>query len=193
MKVSKNSKYQTHKKSIKLKKSTKLTKNPNGRTGADYFAFFNIHCCKTSIISRGTLWWKKFRKKSHHAEKNWKGDPLVFSTSILSQNIKKLRWDPLGKFFPEKVSQCRKNWKGTLCGFSTSILSRNIKKLKVRSFGNFFFWKKVSQCRKNWEGAPIVSPGIVCYTEQEEKPFWFSSLGQMIQFGIKKFRRTFKN
>ena len=28
---------------------------------------------------------------------------------------------------------------------------------------------------------------------KEEKPFWFSSLGQMIQFVIIKFRRTFKN
>ena len=43
---------------------------------------------------------------------------------------------------------------------------------------------------KNWKRYPLVSPGIVCYAE---KPFWFSSLGQIIQFGAIKFRRTFKN
>ena len=39
----------------------------------------------------------------------------------------------------------------------------------------------------------MVSSGIVCYAVKEGKPFWFSSLGQMIQFGTIKFRRTFKN
>ena len=29
-----------------------------------------------------------------------------------------------------------------------------------------------------------------CYAEKEEKPFWFSSLGQMYQFGTIKFCRT---
>ena len=38
---------------------------------------------------------------------------------------------------------------------------------------------------------PLVSPGIVCYAEKEEKLFWFSSLGQMGQFDTIKFRRTF--
>ena len=60
--------------------------------------------------------------------------------------------------------------------------------------GKFFFRKKVSQCRKkNEREEPLVSPGIVCYAEKEEKPFWFSSLGQIIQFGTIKFCRTFKN
>ena len=61
MKVSKNSKYQTHKKSIKL------TKNPNDRAGAlkgGPFAFFNIHCCKTSKIEGGPFGEKKIPKKS---------------------------------------------------------------------------------------------------------------------------------
>ena len=53
--------------------------------------------------------------------------------------------------------------------------------------------KKVSQCRKNERGDPLVSPGIACYAEKEEKSLWCSSLGQMIEFGIIKFRRTFKN
>ena len=43
---------------------------------------------------------------------------------------------------------------------------------------------------ERWD--PLVSPCIVCYAE-EKKPFWFSSLDQMIQFVTIKFRRTFKN
>ena len=42
-------------------------------------------------------------------------------------------------------------------------------------------------------GDPVVSPGMVCYAEKQEKPFWFSSLGQMVQFGATIFCRTFKN
>ena len=39
------------------------------------------------------------------------------------------------------------------------------------------------------KGDPLVSPVMVCYAE----PFWFSSLGQMSQFGTIKLCRTFKN
>ena len=34
---------------------------------------------------------------------------------------------------------------------------------------------------------------MVCYAEKQEKPFWFSSLGQIVQFGAITFCRTFKN
>ena len=52
--------------------------------------------------------------------------------------------------------------------------------------------KKVSQCRKKTErGDPLVSPGMVCYAGKQEKPFWFSSLGQIVQFGAIIFCRTF--
>ena len=47
--------------------------------------------------------------------------------------------------------------------------------------------------KKNEKGDTLVSPGIVCYAEKQEKPFWFSSLGQIIQFGTIKFCRFFKN
>ena len=42
--------------------------------------------------------------------------------------------------------------------------------------------------KKTERGDPLVSPGIVCYAEEEEKLLWFSSLGQMIQFGTIKFQ-----
>ena len=34
---------------------------------------------------------------------------------------------------------------------------------------------------------------MVCYAEKEEKPFWFSPMGQIILFETIKFRRTFEN
>ena len=35
---------------------------------------------------------------------------------------------------------------------------------------------------KTEKGDPLVSPGMVCYAKKQEKLFWFSSLGQMVQF-----------
>ena len=46
---------------------------------------------------------------------------------------------------------------------------------------------------KKLEGDPLVSPGIVCCAKKKEQLFWLGSLGQMVQFDILKFRRTFKN
>ena len=57
-------------------------------------------------------------------------------------------------------------------------------KLKGRPFGKIFFPEKTSHNAKKTErGDPLVSPGMVCYVGKQEKPFWFSSLGQMVQFG----------
>ena len=78
--------------------------------------------------------------------------------------------DPLGtlKNFRKKVAQCRKKSKGD---FPTSILLQNSKKIG--------------------RGDPLVSPGMVCYAGKQEKPFWFSSLDQIVQFGAIIFCRTF--
>ena len=78
----------------------------------------------------------------------------------------------------------------TLWGFPSSILSQNIKKLKGDPLGKFFFRKKSLNAEKT-ERDPLVSPGMVCYAGKQEKPFWFSSLGQMVQFGAIIFCRTF--
>ena len=84
-----------------------------------------------------------------------------------------------------------KNWtelarQGTLWDFSTSILSQTSKKIEGTIWG--FFSKKNLTMPKNLK----VSSGIVCYARKKEKPFWFSSLGQQIQFGVfLKFCRTF--
>ena len=102
-------------------------------------------------------------------------------------------------FFREKISQCRKKLKGgTLWDFLTSILSQNIKKMQGGPFEEKKFRKKnpkkiVSQCRKKIErGDSLVSPGMVCYAEKQVKPFWSSSLGQMVQFDTIIFCRIFK-
>ena len=51
--------------------------------------------------------------------------------------------------------------------------------------------KNVSQCRKKLKGGTLVSPGLVCYAEKQAKPFWFSSLDQIVHFGAIIFCRTF--
>ena len=47
--------------------------------------------------------------------------------------------------------------------------------------------------KKIGRGEPLVLPGMVCYAEKHRKPFWSSSLGQMVQFDTIIFGRTFKN
>ena len=54
------------------------------------------------------------------------------------------------------------------------------------SFGEIFSQK--SQCRTKLKGGPLASPGTVCYAENQEKPFWFSSWSNRYN---KKFCRTF--
>ena len=46
--------------------------------------------------------------------------------------------------------------------------------------------------KNNWKEDPLVSPGIVCYAGKKEISFWFSPLGQIVQFDTIKFRRTLK-
>ena len=65
--------------------------------------------------------------------------------------------------------------------------------MKRGPLGKNFFEKKSRSAEKNERGDPLVSPGMVCYAEKQEKPFWFSSLGQIVQFGAIIFCRTFRN
>ena len=84
-----------------------------------------------------------------------------------------MKGDPLGFFNIHSVAKHQKNAGGP--------------------FGEFFFRKKSRSAEKNERGDPLVSPGMVCYAEKQEKPFWFSSLGQIVHFGAIIFCRTFKN
>ena len=59
---------------------------------------------------------------------------------------------------------------------------------------NFIFRKKsLAVPKKNERGESLVSPGMVWYAEKQEKPFWFSSLDQIVHFDAIIFCRTFKN
>ena len=71
---------------------------------------------------------------------------------------------------------------------------QNLKKnLRADPLRKIFPKKSLTMQKKTEREDHLVSPGIVCYAEKEEKHCWFSSLGQMIQFGTIKFRRTIKN
>ena len=87
---------------------------------------------------------------------------------------------------------------GLLWDFPTSILSQNIKKMQGGPFEEKNFEKKSEKkClavpKKIERGDSLVSPGMICYAEKQVKPFWFSSLGQMVLFDTIIFCRTFKN
>ena len=137
-------------------------------------------------VEGGTLWRKnKFSKKKSHSAEKQKGDPLGFFNIHSVAKHQKIEGR---KFFIFGKNNAEKKLKGgTFRDFSTSILSQNSKKNGEAPFGEKKF-RKVSQCRKKIER---VSPGMVCYAGKQEKPFWFSSLGQMVQFGAIIFCRTF--
>ena len=110
--------------------------------------------------------------------------PLALAPgSLKSHNAEKLKGGPFEVFqhpfcrkkIPEKnVSQCRKKMKGG-------------------PFVEKFSEKSLTVPKKIERGDPLVSPGMVCYAEKQLKPFWSSSLGQMVQFDTIIFCRTFKN
>ena len=70
-----------------------------------------------------------------------------------------------------------------------NILSQKSKKLKGDPLGNFVFPNEVAQCQNKLKGGPL---GLVRYCMLRGNPFWFSSLGQQVQFGVfLKICRTF--
>ena len=85
----------------------------------------------------------------------------------------------------------KKTERGDPLGF-LNIHPKHQKKCRGTLWGKIFLSKKKSRsAEKNEKGEPLVSPGMVCYAEKQEKPFWFSSLDQIVQFGAILFCRTF--
>ena len=109
--------------------------------------------------------WEGFVAKHQKIEM---GETFLFSEKNLTVLKKTEKRDPLGFSNIHSVAKYQKNWRGTLWGKKNSR-------------------KKVSQCRKKFEGGTLM----VCYAGKQEKPFWFSSLDQIVQFGAVKFCRTF--
>ena len=60
-----------------------------------------------------------------------------------------------------------------------------------KNFEKKFRKKCLAVPKKIERGDSLVSPGLVCYAEKQVKPFWFSSLDQIVHFGAIIFCRTF--
>ena len=91
-----------------------------------------------------------------------------------------------------KVSQCRKTERADpLRVFNIHSVAKHQK--MQGGFGEKIQKKNVSQCRKKLKGGTLWSRPVWCYAEKQVKPFWFSSLGQIVQFGAIIFCITFKN
>ena len=91
--------------------------------------------------------------------------------------------------FQEKISQCRKKLKGGTFGiFQHPFCRKIIKQLKREPFGAKIVSEKKSRSAEKIErGDFLVSPCLVCYAGKQEKPFWVSSLGRLMQFGATLF------
>ena len=142
------------------------------------------------VARRGSLARAPGALKSHNAEK-LKGGPFeVFQHPFCRKTWKNWRKQKLS-FSGKNLTMPKKNWKGDPLGFfNIHSVAKHQKKCRGDPLGKFFFKKKVSQCRKNERGKSLVSPGMVCYAEKQEKLFWSSSLGQIVHFDAIIFCRT---
>ena len=96
--------------------------------------------------------------------------------------------------FGKKSHNAEKTERGDPLGFSNIHSVAKHQKNAGGPFGEKIFRKKCLAVAKKIErGDTLVSPGMVCYAEKQVKPFWSSSLGQMVQFDTIIFCRTFKN
>ena len=112
----------------------------------------------------------------HSVAKHEKIEENFFYIGKKSHNVEKnLKGDPLGFSNNHSVAKHQKNTGGTLWR----------KKISGK--------KCLAVPKKIETGDSLVSPGMVCYAEKQVKPFWSSSLGQMVQFDTIIFCRTFKN
>ena len=142
--------------------------------------------------------WTDWRAKVSQCRKTERGDPLRFFNIHSVAKHEKIEEKNFFFIFGKKnLTMPKKTERGTLWGFSTSILSQNIKKMQGDPLGKKKFRKKNSEkkClavpKKIERGDSLVSPGLVCYAEKQVKPFWFSSLDQIVHFGAIIFCRTF--
>ena len=88
----------------------------------------------------------------------------------------------------------KKTERGNPLGFSNiHCVAKHQKNAGGTLWGKKFRKKCLAVPKKIERGESLVSPGLICYAEKQVKPFWFSSLGQIVQFGAIIFCRTFKN
>ena len=75
--------------------------------------------------------------------------------------------------------------------FQHPFCRKTSKKCRGTLWGKKFRKKCLAVPKKIERGDSLVSPGLVCYAEKQVKPFWFSSLDQIVHFGAIIFCRTF--
>ena len=98
---------------------------------------------------------KQIFEKNLTMPKNWKGTLWDFSTSILSQNSKKMKGGPSGKFFSEKSLAVPKKLKGgTLWSRPVWYVTRENRKTLFGSLGQMVQFGAIIFCRtfKNYFG-----------------------------------------
>ena len=137
--------------------------------------------------------WTEWRAKVSQCRKTEREDPLRFFNIHSVAKHEKIE-ENKNFHFREKISQCRKKLKGGPFGiFQQPCCRKTSKKCRGDPLGKFFFFRKNKSrsAEKNERGESLVSPGMVCYAEKQEKPFWFSSLDQIVHFDAIIFCRTF--
>ena len=90
---------------LRYRKNPKV--EPNWRTRGDTLRFFIHSVANQKKLKEGHFWWENFFWKNvSQCRKNWKGGhPLDFSTSVLSENSKKIEGGTLwGNFFRKSLT-----------------------------------------------------------------------------------------
>ena len=106
--------------------------------------------------------------------------------------MKKLKKTKIFIFGKKSHNAEKKTERGDPLGFFNIHSVAKHQKMQGGPFGEIFFSKKISHsAEKNERGESLISPGMVCYAEKQEKPFWFSSLDQIVHFDAIIFCRTF--
>ena len=91
-----------------------------------------------------------------------------------------------------KSHNAEKKLKGGPFGiFQHPFCRKTSEKMQGEPLVKIFFPKKARSAEKNEKGESLVSPGMVCYVEKQEKHFGFSSLDQIAHFDAIIFCRTF--
>ena len=102
-------------------------------------------------------------------------------------------------FSGESLTMPKKTERRNFLGFSNiHSVAKHQKKcrgdpLRKKNFEKKSEKKCLAVPKKIERGDSLVSPGMICYAEKQVKPFWSSSLGQMVLFDTIIFCRTFKN
>ena len=74
--------------------------------------------------------------------------------------------DPFMKKIESLTMPKKTEREDTLGFFNIHFVAKLEKKLKGGPFGEIFFSRSRTMPKKNWKGDPLVSPGNVCYAEE---------------------------